>query len=140
MKKIILILLILSELLFSSKIDTERKIYKHILYALYPDKENIKIWSDDEKLQSLLMQIPRVKTVSKLSDANLLIITKRKDIKSDKLKFTTSYPLLLHYEKSAIGGFYWQKGRPNILFLKSNLQKHHISLPESMHEYIEDTL
>jgi len=138
--KSLLILILFCEILFGSKIDTERKIYQHILYALYPDKQNIKVWSDDIQMQSLLSAIPRVQSVSKLSDANLLIITNRKDIQSDKLKFTTSYPLLLHYEDSAIGGFYWQKGRPNILFLKNNLQKYHITLPKSMHEYIEDTL
>jgi len=46
----------------------------------------------------------------------------------------------MYYKKDIVGGFYWQKGRPNILFLKDNIDKYNIKLPSSMKQYIESEL
>jgi len=118
----------------------ERKIYTHILYSLYPQQTAIKVWSDDANKLKLLQNIPRIKVVQNPKEADIIVLQKSKNVPGDALLFVTDYHLLEHYKKRAIGGFYWQKGRPNILFLKPNLLKHNIQLPKDMQEYIEDTI
>ncbi len=39
--------------------------------------------------------------------------------------------------RRVIGAFFWQKGRPNIIFYKKRLQKKHIKLDKSFNKYIE---
>ena len=140
MIKFIFLFITLSGLLFSANVNTERRIYQHILHALYPHKESIAIWSDDQNKKDILQNIPKVKLVKTPQQADFVLLHKKKGIDTKGLIFVTDYHLLKYYDKDAIGGFYWQKGRPNILFLKQNLKKHHIKLPADMQEYVEDTL
>ena len=140
MTKIIFLLLTLSGLLFSANFNTERRIYQHILHALYPNEKSIEVWSDDQKKRDMLQSIPNVKLVQRPEQADFVLLHQKKNITTKGVIFVTDYHLLKYYDKDAIGGFYWQKGRPNILFLRPNLQKHNISLPEDMQEYVEDTL
>jgi len=140
LKTVFLILFLGFTLLFGQNNSVEKKIYTHILYSIYPHKAGIKVWSDDKHKQNLLLSIPKVQFVTDPQKADFLIIQHNKNIQPKGVIFVTDYHLLQHYKNQAIGGFYWQKGRPNILFLRKNLQKHHIKLPKDMQEYIEDTL
>ena len=140
MKKI-LILLCYSIILFADSFSIEKQIYTHIIDALYPQKATIvKVWTDDTSKLKILQSIPQVKIVKKPQEADFLVVHKEKNLQSKGLIFTTDYHTLEVYKERAIGGFYWQKGRPNILFLRQNLKKYHIKLPEDMQEYVEDSL
>ncbi len=140
MKKI-LILLCYSIILFADSFSIEKQIYTHIIDALYPQKATIvKVWTDDTSKLKILQSIPQVKIVKKPQEADFLLVHREKKLQSRGLIFTTDYHTLQSYKDRAIGGFYWQKGRPNILFLRQNLKKHHIKLPREMQEYIEDSL
>jgi len=139
MKKIVLSLF-LTSLLFSSDFHYERRIYTTFLDALFPHKTLIKVWSDSQEKQQMLASIQEVKIVKEKKDADILIINKPNDIVKNKIIFVTNYPLLKTYEGWVIGGFYWKKGRPNIIFLKKNLLKKHLSLPLSFNDFIEDEL
>ena len=130
----------LSSLLFSSEADIEKKIYTLIIHSVFPTKQEIKIWTDDSKKMSLLNKISSVKLIKDPGNADLLIVKNSLKTPSQALIFTSTYRALEHHEDKAIGGFYWQKGRPNILFLEPNLKKHHIILPNSMDEYLESSL
>jgi len=139
--KKIFILLSFSIILFADSFSVEKKIYAHIINALYPQRAAvIKVWTDDTAKLRVLQSIPRLKIVKKPQEADFLLVHKEKELQSKGLIFTTDYHTLESYKDRAIGGFYWQKGRPNILFLRQNLKKHHIKLPEDMQEYIEESL
>lgn len=139
MKKIIFILLLVP-LLFASDIKTEQKIYGLIIHALLPQKAEIKVWSDNQSQKEIFRLIQGVKCVENPNDADFLLLSKRKNLTAKGIKFATNIQLLEAEKDSIVGGFFWQKGRPNILFLRKNLKKHNINLPESMQEYIEDEL
>jgi hypothetical protein len=124
-------------LAFSSNNSFEVKLYDKIFSSMFPQKAVIKVWSDSDEKVSFLTKIPKVVIVNNQNEADILFVTKQKDIVSQKMKFVTSYQLLKKYRQSAVGGFYWKKGRPNILFLEANLNKYNISLPKSFNEYIE---
>lgn len=65
--------------------------------------------------------------------------TKEKDLCSseNKLYFTNNYKKLLSNSKY-FGAFFWNKSRPNIVFIKNRLIKHNIKLPYSYKQFIED--
>ncbi|WP_457750077.1 hypothetical protein [Sulfurimonas sp.] len=139
MKKILGLLLIFITL-SASDYTYELKIYNTLLSNIFPNKHIIKVWSDSAKKRAMLSRLTHVQFVSKQKDANILIIQNDTNANRNKPIFVTNYKMLLYYKNSAIGGFYWKKGRPNILFLKSNLQKYHIHLPNIFDKYIEDDL
>jgi hypothetical protein len=136
-KKIILFL-ILSGLLLANNTNYEMKIYNVILHAVFPNKTSVKVWSDNKEQLHNLSRLSIVTPVQKQENADILLLTNTPHIQSNIPKFICNYKLLKSYKKSAIGGFYWQKGRPNILFLEKNLKKYNIKLPDSMQEYIEE--
>lgn len=139
MKKLLLILLLASSLL-ASDVTTERKIYAVIVHALLPELQKVKVWCSDRSKERIFQAMQGVVCVASQNDADFVLLSENTDINSQAVKFVTSYKLLLEKNLDAVGGFFWQKGRPNILFLRKNLQDHHIVLPQSMQEYIEDEL
>ena len=140
LKKILLLLLLSVTLFAQNPHNVEEKIYALIIHTLYPNKTYIKVFSDTPHYKEILQHISNIKLVSSPQDADFLVLENQLHTPSKGVIFATSYHLLRDYKKDAIGGFYWQKGRPNILFLRKNLQKYHISLPASMQKYVEDEL
>lgn len=134
------LLLLLAPLLFSSDLKTEQKIYGLIIHSLLPNKESIKVWSDNKTKENILRSIKGVVYVNSSDKADFLLLSQKENLHTKGIKFVTNYQLLEDEKNSVVGGFFWQKGRPNILFLRKNLQKHHIKLPQSMQDYIEDDL
>ena len=77
--------------------------------------------------------------VKNCADADIVLLSTTIDIPSTcrgKVFFGTRYKHLK--DEKVIGAFFWQKGRPNILFYKSRLDKKHIKLDRSLDKYVED--
>ena len=139
MKRFVLIFLIFNISIFASLVETQKDIYKTILYAIFPQKNTIKIWVDDKKLANLLNHMKRVKIIDEYNKADILILKNRDDIDpKDKRIFVDGYRMFKKYKNVALGGFYWQKGRPNVILLKKNLNRFAITLPKSFETFIED--
>ncbi len=71
--------------------------------------------------------------------ADLVILSTTKDIPKEcleKILFGTRYSHLKN--KDVVGSFFWQKGRPNILFYKQRLKEHKVKLDSSFDRYIEN--
>ena len=80
-----------------------------------------------------------LKVVTECKDADIVILSTTKNIPEEcikKLLFGSRYSHLKN--QNVIGSFFWQKGRPNILFYKSRLKKQNIKLNPSFDKYIED--
>jgi len=58
-----------------------------------------------------------------------------KNIKG-KIIFLTSYLSYLK-NKNAAGAFFWQKGRPTIIFNKQFIINHHIKIPKEYEDFVE---
>jgi len=137
LKKIIF-LLVTSVILSASTLKTESEIYATILHAIFPHKSTIYIWLDNPEKENVFFLMNDIKIVREKQNADILFIYKTYNIKADNKKvFANGYLAFKHNKKTIIGGFYWQKGRPNLVFLQKNLQKHHISLPPDLQSYIE---
>ena len=77
--------------------------------------------------------------VTECSNADLVILSTTKKIPqecSNKILFGTRYSHLKN--PNVIGSFFWQKGRPNILFYEKRLKRHNIKLSPSFDKYIEN--
>jgi hypothetical protein len=101
-------------------------------------KENSLILTNDLRNREIISHSIKMKNISSCVNADM-IITHTKDIpKCDKkvLVFVTNY-LAFKSLPEAIGAFFYQKGRPNIIFREENLKKHDIVLPSEFNKYIE---
>ncbi len=101
-------------------------------------KKYINVCIDDKHFENLKAYSKTLRFVS--CDKADIVFT-AKDSKMDKkcktnLIFSTSYYL---YEHSYMmtGVFFWQKGRPNIIFRKKRLDLLGINLPKNFQKYIE---
>ncbi len=141
MKSLLSLLLLL--ILQASPLEIEKEIYKIIIGALLPNKKIVKVWIDNPDAFSAILRLHKIRLVQNPQKADILFISKQDSfskISFKKIIFVNSYTLLKRYQKGVIGGFFWQKGRPNIVFLRKPLQLHHITLPPDLQKYIEDKL
>jgi len=77
--------------------------------------------------------------VTECKDADIIILSTTKGIPkecSKKILFGSRYSHLKN--PNVIGSFFWQKGRPNILFYKKRLEKNNLKLDSSFDKYIEN--
>ena len=137
MKKILLFL-ITSIILNASALKTESEIYATILHAIFPNKSIIYVWLDNPEKANIFYLMDDVKIVKDKVDADILLVYNTYNIEDKHKKvFANGYLAFKHNKKSIIGGFYWQKGRPNLVFLEKNLRKHQITLPPDLRGYVE---
>jgi hypothetical protein len=61
------------------------------------------------------------------------------EITAKPIFFATDYHLLESHPE-IVGALYWKKGRSQLLFIKSRLQKYHIQLPEAYAPFIVEAL
>ena len=137
MKKIILVLLFLSSIVSANDMQVESTIFNKIITAL-TSKENPKVYLY-KKNEALERYPGELEIVDKCRDSDIVVLSTLKDLPEackDKIFFGTRYKHLR--DERVVGSFFWQKGRPNILFYKSRLDKKDIKLDKSFDKYIEE--
>jgi len=117
--------------------DIERKICTQLISAIFQNKKTIKVYSLCPQLSQKNTKDSHIILVNTPQQADLIITNKYVDFTVDKPIFVRKYYLLQKYKNRAVGGFYWQKGRPNIIFEEKSLKKFDITLPERFQQYIE---
>ena len=80
-----------------------------------------------------------INIVDDCKEADLVILSTTRNIPKEceeKILFGSRYSHMNN--PNVIGSFFWQKGRPNILFYQKRLKKHNINLDASFNRYIEN--
>ncbi|WP_200762861.1 hypothetical protein [Nitrosophilus alvini] len=143
MRKIVLLFFTVLSL-SASVLEIEQKIYRTVLSAIFPDKKSIIVWTDKPEKKVIYEKIEGTKITNDIKKADILFVHNPKTLTNlntyKVIIFVGNYALLKKYQNVAIGGFFWQKGRPNIVFIKKNLQKLNINLPKTFEEFIEDSV
>ena len=137
MKILLLTIFAISSLLSSDIGQLKAQILSTIAHALI-DKDSLNVCLDDKDLESPKKYAKSLKFVS-CSKADIVFTSKTKDINmkcKTGLVFATSYYLYRH-SPMVVGAFFWQKGRPNIIFRKKQLEKLGIKLPREFSKYVE---
>lgn len=116
------------------------KIIDKAVVSLF-DGRIINAWGETDEQKEIIRQSSKMEPVNDPRNAHFLIIAGKipSGLSTQNILFTTEYELLAKDERF-IGAFFWQKGRPNLLFLRSRLQKANLSLGHEFDKYIEDEL
>ncbi len=134
MKKLFYFLLV-PLFLYGSQ-DYELQLYEKILPFLF-QKDVIKVYADDDA-KKILKSSTKFEIASKCDEAVVVLIGKEfsqlPQACKDKPLFATSYKALKNNENS-FGAFYWSKGRPQLRFKNSALNKFHLKLPSSLRKF-----
>jgi hypothetical protein len=98
------------------------------------------IYTNNQKLKNIL-PAEQIIFVENCTSADLAILEKSKieENCSNVSIITLEYDLLKKYPNS-IGSFFWQKGRPNIIFIKSRLKNQNIILDRAFDEFVEENI
>ena len=140
MIKIIAVLLILSLTLNASEKEYAAKIIKNLVEVI--DSSNTSVWMDDDSDVTGLLERKQLHVVKTCKNAKVLILSSDKSIPKyciDKPILVLDYDLLEKHS-NAVSAFFWQKGRPNIVFIKKRLQRFSISLPSTYDKYLEEQI
>ena len=127
-------------MLFSSEIDKiESKIIMSMIEVVSSHKV-FSVYTNSQKLKEIL-PTEKIVFVDDCEGAELAILEKSKVEKNctDIAIITLEYDLLKKYPNS-IGSFFWQKGRPNIVFIKSRLKNRNILLDSAFDEFVEENI
>ena len=133
MKKIIIISIFIINTLFASD-SYESKLYEKILPMVFQQK-NINIFPDNEA-KDFFKNSSKFNIVYNCDDADLLVGKSIENFPLDcknKPIFATSYRLFSN--ENSFGAFYWRKGRPQIKFKLSVIEKFNLHLPQSFKKY-----
>jgi len=116
---------------------SEAKIIQYIIKNINNNTIH-KILTDDFNLKNSLKNLGYT-MVNNAKDADFIILKyKHKLNKNSNGKvFVLRYELLNEMPQS-FGAFYWQKGRPNIVFISPRVKKEHIKLSKELQEYEEE--
>ena len=134
MKKLLSLLLIFS-LSFADDVVIEKNIYETIFLALV-DVEKPNVYSEDT-IESLGLRPALFTQVYTCSQADIVVMTKSTLGKKCQNKVVVG-ARYRHLKKPFVyGAFFWQKGRPNILFKRTKLEEHNIVLTSKLIDYME---
>ncbi len=136
MNKIFLLLLI-SLSLFAR--DYTAKLYEKVLSSIFEDLP-IVVYADRESVKELQKSdIFEIQT--RCSDnVDVLVGSRFKDLPTEcrnKPLFATTYKAYIQ-NGNAFGAFYWRKGRPQIHFNKTVLQKFGLELPKRLRRFVDE--
>lgn len=141
--KIYLLLLTLTITLYASNIRLiQANIISTITHALV-HKSSPTIYMDDPTFRSIDLKPHNIKMVRYCLDADIIFtnnidaLRKTCTLFKHTLVFVLSYRDYVRYEDQVVGAFFWQKGRPNIIFNRKKLTELGISLPKQFEKYIE---
>lgn len=123
-----------------SKTNMETQIIERIATSLFP-KQKIAAWGETADQKNIIRQSSKIEEAVDSSDADLIIVSKNipQNLSGNCVIITTEYTFLKKDER-IVGAFFWQKGRPNLLFLRPRMQKSNVKLGHEFDKYIEDEL
>lgn len=123
-----------------SKSSIETQIIDKIAISMFPNQK-VTAWGETAYHKNMIQQSTKILPTDSFTNANLLIISKKipENTSANSIIITTEYSLLAK-DPRIVGAFFWQKGRPNLLFLRERMQKSNVTLDREFDKYIEDNL
>jgi hypothetical protein len=136
-----LTLLCIPALLGAGPLTAEQRLINRVFHALSSSRSPYRIYFEGSQLPEILRNNDEVRLVSDPREAQIIVA----DRVSKKLERYHKPILVLRYEllksySQAIGAYFWQKGRPNIVMIRQRLRRVGIRLPSDFERYIETTL
>ncbi len=101
------------------------------------------IYTDDPAYEKLFEEEENLIETKSCSDADMILSNRLEKYRtscppnSQRLYFATSYSDYIKNRDAAVGAFFWQKGRPNLILNAKKLKELKIKLPSEFDNYIE---
>ncbi len=139
--RLFLALVLLPSLLYSSETLIAAKIVDKTVAALFPEKEKLRSWGSTAYHREIISKSTRLVETTTSAEAEFYLVGETIPQNIDKKHVIFSTDIDLFYEdKRVIGAFYWQKGRPNLIFLRERLEAYNLPISSKLKDYIEDEL
>jgi len=125
---------------YDKEVELEAKIISNIANASTSNKIHLFIPEISQSEKEIYANFFTL--VNDCSQANFVFVKKQLNIdalcqEKEKLFFTNNYQKLLS-DNRYFGAFFWNKSRPNIVFIKQRLEDKHITLSSEYQQFIED--
>jgi len=138
---------ILSALLFSvsllqaSEYAIAAQIIDKTLFSLFPTHENVTTWANTPKHKEIIKHSTKMQPAVSPEEAQFHLVDSHvpETTSDNSILFSTDIELFYN-DARVIGAFYWQKGRPNLIFLQQRLEQYGLKLSSEFNPYIEDSL
>ena len=138
--KQLLLTLLLSVQLLAFDTATAAKIFEKILTAMQMQTP-IATYTSNSEYQQVIEMAPSLSLVKNPNAADIILVDSFAEIPKDNTKiiFTTNASVFKKNE-NAVGAFYWEHGRPKIIFLKHRLNAKDITISKSFQRYVTKDL
>lgn len=117
---------------------TASKIYDKLFYGVFK-KNIIYVYTNNQTYKTVILGSQYLKLVDNVDDANIVLFSSGDDLTykmKNKLIFATDYDSFRD-NSNAIGAFYWNKGRPEIVFSGERLENAKLSLSGEFERYLK---
>lgn len=150
MRKILLFLTLFYGHLYALERESTLKMY-HGIFSALSSKTKITVYTTDKEYEKVFATSKRLLLSKKPEESDIILTTNTSTLESilnrnltninskKPILFVTDYRLLKNSEE-VVGAFYWRKGRSQLLFIKSRLQEHNITLPAAYQNFMIDEL
>ncbi len=132
-KFFLFVLFLITSILFADN-NYETALYEKI-FPLLMDKKIIKIYTRD-KNKPVFKKSKDMVLVNDCINADIVFGAFYDAKCAKKPHFATTYKDFIK-DKSAIGAFYWKKGRPQLRFSRKAFEKFHLILPKILEKYAQ---
>lgn len=115
---------------------TASKIFEKIFTAMY-DHVPIRVFAPDAEYRIVVTMAPSLLPASSPETSDCLLIDAAVQIPphNTRVIFTTD-PDVFRRDARAVGAFYWEHGRPRIIFLAPRLRRNGIALAQDFQRYV----
>jgi len=124
--------------LFAYDSKTAAIIYEKI-FKSFIDSEKINIYAESIDFSEVFKHSSLLHRVYSPLEADITVVTKDDEIIKDKtlILFATDIDLIKK-SSNVIGAFYWDHGRPKIIFIRSRLKYYNLDIGYFFSKYIKD--
>ncbi len=142
MKKIILFFISAVFVISASNADLiKASLFSLIVELLNGDNPYVQIYINSKEYQSIPKYIKKYKFINNCLDADIIFVDTLSSLPKECIYnhkiFVTRYSEFIQNKDKVIGAFFWQKGRPTIIFNKIMLDYYGIKLPPKYKKYID---
>jgi hypothetical protein len=141
MMKRFLLIAALGTTLHASETAVAAKIIDKVVASMFHTDKSIQARGYTQQHNDIITHSKTMRLVSKIEDAKFYLVDLKipDSIPENTILFSTDIEIFYNDER-VIGAFYWQKGRPNLIFLRERLERYGVRLSDEFKDYIEDEL
>ena len=141
--RVLAAILLVSTYIFavSNAVLLKASLFSLIVDLLDHNLSNTAVYIDSKEYRDIPKFVKKYRYTDNCLEADILFVDTLKHLPKECIEdhkiFVTKYRDFISNKDKIIGAFFWQKGRPTIIFNKNRLEDFGIELPQKYSKYIE---